>query len=61
MSFIYLAMKAFLLLTRLLFIQAIDFNIDSNLEDRPPMVPDQRTFISYSVCDYEKKIVYFDL
>jgi hypothetical protein len=51
--------KDFLLLTRLFSIRAIDFNRDSNIEARPPIVPDQRTVISDSVFDYEQKIVYF--
>jgi hypothetical protein len=56
--FDHLAVKDFLLLTRLFSIRAIDFNRDSNIEARPAIVPDQRTIISDSVFDYEQKIVY---
>ena len=52
-------MKDFLLLTRFFSIRAIDFNRDSNIEARPPIVPDQTTFIADSVFDYERNIVYF--
>ncbi len=52
-------MKDFLLLTRAFSIREIDFNRDSSIEARPPIVPDQRTFISDSVFDYEQKLVYF--
>jgi hypothetical protein len=51
--------KDFLLLTRLFSIRAIDFNRDSSIEARPPIIPDRRTIISDSVFDYEQKIVYF--
>ncbi len=51
--------KDFLLLSRLFSIRAIDFIRDSTIEARPPIVPDQSTFISDSVFDYELKIIYF--
>ncbi|CAF4051049.1 unnamed protein product, partial [Rotaria sordida] len=51
--------KDFLLLTRLTSVRGIDFNRDSSVEARPPIVPDRRTAISDSVFDYEEKIVYF--
>jgi hypothetical protein len=51
--------KDFLLLTRFSSIRAIDFNRDSNIEARPPIVPDRRTFIPDSVFDYAQKIVYY--
>ncbi|CAF1581398.1 unnamed protein product, partial [Rotaria sordida] len=51
--------KDFLLLTRLTSVRGIDFNHDSSVEARPPIVPDRRTVISDSVFDYEEKIVYF--
>lgn len=52
-------MKDFILLTRLSSIRAIDFNRDSNIEARPPIVPDRRTVISDSIFDYEQKLVYY--
>ncbi len=52
-------MKNFLILNRLFSIRAIDFNRDSNIEARPPIIPNRRTIISDSVFDYEQKIVYF--
>lgn len=55
----YLAVKDFLLLNRLNSIRAIDFNRDSNIEARPPIVPDRRTYIADSVFDFEEKVVYF--
>ena len=54
-----LAVKDFLLLNRLYSIRAIDFNRDSNIEARPPIVPDKSTVISDSVFDYEQKTVYY--
>ncbi|CAF5169257.1 unnamed protein product, partial [Rotaria sp. Silwood1] len=51
--------KDFLLLTRLTSIRGIDFNRDSTIEARPPIVPARRTTISDSVFDYEEKTVYF--
>jgi hypothetical protein len=51
--------KNFLILNRLFSIRAIDFNRDSNIEARPPIIPNRRTIISDSVFDYEQKIVYF--
>ncbi|CAF5128736.1 unnamed protein product, partial [Rotaria sp. Silwood1] len=53
------AVNGFLLLTRLTPIRAIDFNGDSTIEARPPIVPARRTTISDSVFDYEEKTVYF--
>ena len=52
-------MKDFLLLNRISSIRAIDFNRYSNIEARPPIVPDRRTLITDFVFDYEQKIVYF--
>ncbi|CAF4934768.1 unnamed protein product, partial [Rotaria magnacalcarata] len=52
-------MKEFLLLSRLTSIRAVDLNRDSNIEARPPIIPDRRTAISDSVFDYEEKTVYF--
>ncbi|CAF0886571.1 unnamed protein product [Adineta steineri] len=51
--------KEFLLLTRLISIRAIDFNRDSNIEARPPIVPDRQTTILDSAFDYRQNIVYF--
>lgn len=52
-------MKDFLLLSRLFAIRAIDFVRDSNIEARPPIVPDRRTVIADAVLDYEQKTIYF--
>ncbi|CAM4944086.1 unnamed protein product [Rotaria socialis] len=52
-------MKEFLLLSRLNSIRGVDLNRDSNIEARPPIIPDRRTAISDSVFDYEEKTVYF--
>jgi len=40
-------------------IRGIDLNRDSNIEARPPIVPDESTTISDSVFDYEDKIIYY--
>jgi hypothetical protein len=57
-SFI-VAIEDFLLLTRIYSIRAIDFNRDSNIEARAPIVPNRRDIIADSVFDYEQKLVYF--
>ena len=54
-----LAVKQFLLLSRVYSIRAIDMNRDSNIEARPPIVPNRRMIISDSVFDYEQKLIYF--
>lgn len=55
----YLAVKEFLLLTRLFSIRAIDLNRDSLIEARPPIVPVRRMTIADSAFDYEQNLTYF--